>query len=89
LKLNAVKSRGVKKGFWDVAKLPEFYSMRELLQCYQERYYNDDSLALNRSLIYFADAEESIEPESLDGMTWKQVKKIITKSPGDYYKTTN
>jgi len=86
LKLNAVKGRGVKKDFWDVAKLLEIYSMDELFQYYYQRYPYDDSLALQTSIIWFADAENNLEPECLDGMTWNKVKKVITKSFDDYYK---
>src|ERR1700759_4209911 len=80
LKLNAVKGRGSKKDFWDLAKLLEFYPMKELLQFYFERYAYDDSLALYRSMLYFQDAENTIEPECLDGMTWEKIKKIIPES---------
>jgi hypothetical protein len=86
LKLNAVKGRGVKKDFWDLARLLQDYSMDDLFQFYHDRYSYDDSLAVIRSVIYFADAENTIEPESLDGMTWSKVKKIITNSFNDYYK---
>jgi len=86
LKLNAVKGRGIKKDFWDLAKLLEIYSMDELFQYYYERYPYDDSLALQTSIIWFADAENNLEPECLDGMTWNKVKKVITKSFNDYYK---
>jgi hypothetical protein len=86
LKLNAVKGRGVKKDFWDVAKLLEIYSMGDLFQFYHDRYSYDDTFAVIRSVAYFTDAENTIEPESLDGMTWDKVKNIIKKSLEDYYK---
>jgi Nucleotidyl transferase AbiEii toxin, Type IV TA system len=86
LKLNAVKGRGVKKDFWDVAKLLEIYSMDELFQCYYERYPYDDSLALKKSMIWFENAEDNLDPECLDGMTWSKAKKVVTKSFNDFYK---
>jgi len=86
LKLNAVKGRGVKKDFWDVAKLLEFYTMADLFKFYNDRYTYDDTFAVIRSIVYFDDAENTIEPESLDGMTWAKVKEIIRKSLDDYYK---
>jgi predicted nucleotidyltransferase component of viral defense system len=85
LKLNAVKGRGVKKDFWDVAKLLEFYTLKELFQFYHERYPYDDTQALNRSIIYFADAEDAPQPESFDGMTWAKVKSTITNAFDDYF----
>ena len=42
-------------------------------------------LRYNRSVSYFTDAENTLEPESLDGMTWNKVKKVITKALNDYY----
>jgi len=86
LKLNAVKGRGVKKDFWDVAKLLEFYTMNDLFQFYYDRYPYDDTLALKRSIVYFDDAEDTIEPVILDGMTWLKVKKTIIQALDDYYK---
>lgn len=86
LKLNAVKGRGVKKDFWDIAKLLEFYSFENLFQFYHDRYTYDDTFAVIRSVVYFADAENTITPESLDGMTWEKVKQTITNAFDDYYR---
>jgi hypothetical protein len=86
LKLNAVKGRGVKKDFWDIAKLLKFYTFENLFQFYHDRYTYDDTFAVIRSVIYFADAENTISPESLDGMTWDKVKTTIVKAFDDYYR---
>ena len=79
LKLNAIKGRGAKKDFWDVAKLLDIYSLQDLFQFYHDRYTYDDTFAVIRSIIYFENAEEDADPECLDGMTWKKAKLIITK----------
>ncbi|MEO3404564.1 nucleotidyl transferase AbiEii/AbiGii toxin family protein [Mucilaginibacter sp. CAU 1740] len=86
LKLNAVKGRGVKKDFWDIAKLLQFYSFENLFQFYHDRYTYDDTFAVIRSVVYFADAENTITPVSLDGMTWDKVKQTITNAFDDYYR---
>jgi len=86
LKLNAVKGRGVKKDFWDLAKLLQIYSLNDLFQFYHDRYSYDDTFAVIRSVIYFDDAESTLEPECLEGMTWSKVKDVITKAFDDYYK---
>jgi len=86
LKLNAIKGRGVKKDFWDLAKLLEFYTFDDLFEFYHNRYNYDDTFAVIRSVIYFNDAEDDTDPETLDGMTWSKVKKIITKAFDEYYK---
>jgi hypothetical protein len=84
--LNTIKGRGIKKDFWDIATLLKFYTMGDLFQFYHDRYPDDDTFAVIRSVIYFTDAENTIEPEVLNGMTWQQVKKKIIKSLDDYYK---
>ena len=86
LKLNAIKGRGVKKDFWDLARLLQIYSLNDLFQFYHDRYTYDDTFAVIRSVIYFTDAEDTIEPESMDGMTWDVVKKTITIAFENYYK---
>jgi predicted nucleotidyltransferase component of viral defense system len=89
LKLNAVKGRGVKKDFWDLAKLLQMYTLEELLQFYHDRYKYDDTFAVIRSVTYFVDAENTIDPVCLEGMTWDNVKKTITAAFDDYYKKRN
>ena len=86
LKLNAIKGRGVKKDFLDLAKLLKIYSFDELFRFYYDRYPYDDSPALSRSVVYFDDAENTLAPQSLDGMTWVKAKKVIIKSFDDYKK---
>ncbi|MDP9079710.1 MAG: nucleotidyl transferase AbiEii/AbiGii toxin family protein [Bacteroidota bacterium] len=86
LKLNAVKGRGVKKDFWDLAKLLQNYTLNDLFQFYHDRYNYDDTFAVIRSVVYFTDAENTIDPEPLDGMTWDNVKTTITNAFDDYYR---
>ena len=86
LKLNAVKGRGVKKDFWDIAKLLQFYTLENLFSFYNNRYPYDDTFAVIRSIVYFTDAEDTVAPVSLDGMTWDKVKKTIVKAFDDYYR---
>ncbi|RYU91138.1 hypothetical protein EWM62_04140 [Mucilaginibacter terrigena] len=89
LKLNAVKGRGLKKDFWDIAKLLQFFSLNDLFQFYHDRYPYDDTFAVIRSVVYFSDAEDTIDPECLEGMTWTKVKSTIVKALDDYYKKIN
>jgi predicted nucleotidyltransferase component of viral defense system len=86
LKLNAVKGRGVKKDFWDVAKLLKIYTLEELVQMYLDRYTDDDNIMLMRSIGYFDDAENFLDPECLEGMSWTEVKDAIKKALNNYYK---
>lgn len=86
LKLNAIKGRGAKKDFWDINKLLEFYTLDNLFKFYHDRYPLDDTFAVIRSVIYFADAEHDVTPDTLDNVTWTQVKDNISKAFDDYYK---
>lgn len=89
LKLNAVKGRGAKKDFWDIAKLLEFYKLDELFKFYNDRYPYDDTFAVIRAVIYFEDAENELDPDTIDKITWTQVKKRISKAFDDYIKRIN
>ena len=62
----------------------QVFKFEELFEAYFDRYSYDDSPALFMSVVYFGDAEDTIEPESLDGMTWETVKKNINKAFDDY-----
>ncbi len=85
LKLNAIKGRGSKKDFWDIAKLLQKYSLENLLTFYLKRYPYDDTFAVMRSLVYFDDAEDDADPVCVEKTTWKQVKKTIDKAFKNYY----
>lgn len=75
MKLEAMATRGVKKDFWDVAELLDHYSLRQMLDFHQKKYKNSDLGHILLSATYFADAErERIDPLSLNGVTWPQVK---------------
>lgn len=77
MKLSAIARRGVKKDFWDIAALLDIFSLDEMLDFYRSKYRSHDIFHLLRSLVYFSDAEAQRDPESLDGMTWKQVRKKV------------
>ena len=82
MKLMALSQRGVKKDFFDVYELMKIISMKEikiaLLKKYSAKYAG--LYAVARSLVYFSDAEESLEPQSLNGTKWEEVKKYFIKN---------
>jgi hypothetical protein len=63
---------------------PGTFSLLEKLQAIPELkdFFLVGGTAL--SLIYFGDAEESEDPVSLKGQTWKKVKKSIEKKVRDF-----
>ena len=87
MKIFAILQRAQKKDFWDLAELLQHYSFSDCVKAYNEKYPNNQMLiSIPYAITYFADAEESNEPVSLKGQTWKSVKKIIQEQVNDYLK---
>ena len=84
MKLNAIAKRGAKKDFFDMYELLQRYSLSEMLAFYQEKFTQTDTTFLLRSLLYFDDAEEEIDPIMIKAYTRKEVKKEITKQVKNY-----
>lgn len=80
MKLSAITNRGAKKDFFDLHQLIKAMGLAELAAIYREKYPAQDVFILLRSLAYFDDAEDELDPECLDGTTWEEVKSSITKA---------
>ena len=87
MKLNAILGRGKKKDFWDLYELFHHFSLEEMI-CFHETKFPEQNLLITipQAITYFDDAEESEEPVSLKGQTWKSVKKLIQQKVNDYLK---
>ncbi len=87
MKIAAIMKRGVKKDFWDIAELLQHFSVEQFIGYYTLKYPSQQLLiSVPFALTYFIDAEESEEPVSLKGQTWKSVKKYIQRQVSDYLK---
>lgn len=90
MKINAITGRGSKKDFYDIAKLLESYSLKEIFNAYQLKFKIDNLLMAEKSLIYFNDAENlnliNNNIISLENKPWSQVKKLISLSFKKYEK---
>ncbi|SMD42243.1 Nucleotidyl transferase AbiEii toxin, Type IV TA system [Aquiflexum balticum DSM 16537] len=85
MKVQAILGRGKKKDFWDISELLQHYSVADFIQFHKEKYQRQNLLiSVPQALIYFGDAEESEDPVSLKGQTWKKVKKSIEKKVRDF-----
>jgi predicted nucleotidyltransferase component of viral defense system len=85
MKISAVLKRAVKKDFWDISELLYHFTIEDFINFYNSKYPNQQLLtSIPQALTYFADAEESEEPSSLKGQTWKGVKKHIQQKVNDY-----
>ena len=85
MKISAILRRAVKKDFWDVSELLDYYTMEEFITFYETKYPAEQLLiSIPRALTYFDDAENSPNPECLRGLTWEDVKNKIRSAVRDY-----
>ena len=87
MKLNAILGRGKKKDFWDLYELLHHYSLSDMIH-YHETKFPDQNLLITipQAITFFGDADESEDPVSLKGQTWKTVKKTIQQHVNDFLK---
>lgn len=80
MKLVAVMTRCAKKDFYDLVAISESgISLAEMVSC-AERMYHGFAEALphlRRALVYFEEAEDDPDPESLAPQTWPEVKRTM------------
>lgn len=87
MKIAAIMKRGVKKDFWDIAELLHHYSVDDFISFYTKKYPSQQLLiSVPFAMTYFIDADESEDPVSLKGQTWKSVKKYIQQHVNDFLK---
>lgn len=85
MKLHAISTRGVKKDFWDINELFNYYSLEEMLSFFKVKYSKHDLWHVLRSLVYFADAEkQQNDPDPLKPMTWEKVKETMKRKVKSY-----
>ena len=77
LKINAIVGRGSKKDFIDIAVLLDYFSLREMLEFFIEKYPAGEVLLALKSLCYFEDAEVEAMPPMFIPLTWEDVKKRV------------
>ncbi len=74
---NAIANRGAKKDFWDVHALLKHYSREELIKFCGKKYQGESMWNLEKSLVYFDDAELDPDPRDLQGLTWVDIKRDL------------
>ncbi len=85
MKVQAILGRGKKKDFWDIAELLNHFSVKDFVEFHKEKYSTQNLLiSVPQAMVYFDDADESVEPISLKNQTWKSVKKQITETVRAY-----
>jgi len=77
MKLNAIAGRGSKKDFIDLYFLLQEYSLKEILSFYEQKYYDGSLFMVEKSLTYFDDADQQLQPKMFRDFDWEDCKKTI------------
>jgi len=77
MKVTAIVGRGSIKDFVDIAHLLDYYSINDILNFYQQKYYDGSMFLALKSLTYFDDAEGCLMPYMFTDMSWEDVKNRI------------
>ena len=85
MKVQAVLGRARKKDFWDIAELLNHFSVSDFIQFHKEKYATQNLLVtVPQAISYFADAEDDVDPVSLKGQNWDNVKALISKKVSEF-----
>lgn len=85
MKLAAITGRGTKKDFIDIAYLLRQFSLKEILDFYNQKYYDGSEFLVLKSLAYFDDADPEQDPFMLHAMNWEDIKKFIIENLEGYF----
>lgn len=84
MKLAAITGRGTRKDFVDLYFLLHQYSLHELIKCYGEKFPDGSVFMVLKSLIYFDDAEDDVDPVPLQSFSWNTVKQTVQQAHQQY-----
>lgn len=77
MKIGAITGRGSKKDFIDLYFLLEDFSLREILDFYNQKYYDGSEFMALKSLTYFDDADSQPQPKMFKEFNWEKCKNFI------------
>ncbi len=78
MKLNAIAGRGSKKDFIDLYFLLNEFTLREMLDFYLQKYSDGSEFMVQKSLTYFEDANNQLNPKMLhQSFNWEICKQKI------------
>ncbi len=77
MKLNAIAGRGSKKDFIDLYFLMSEFSIKEMLQFYNQKYFDGSEFMVVKSLSYFEEANEQPQPQMFKDFDWEICKQKI------------
>jgi predicted nucleotidyltransferase component of viral defense system len=86
MKLTAITGRGRKRDFFDLFFLLETFTLREMMDFYNQKYEDGSEFLVAKSLSYFEDAEQDENPVIIKKVTWPTVKNKIGESVRELYR---
>ncbi|MBN2235222.1 MAG: nucleotidyl transferase AbiEii/AbiGii toxin family protein [Opitutales bacterium] len=79
MKLNAIANRGSKKDFWDLYELMQHFDRPQLLGFFKQKYPSANLWTVEKSLLWFDDADMDPDPRCLKGRSWMQIRDAIAE----------
>lgn len=77
MKLNAILGRGSRKDFIDLYFLLNYFSLKEMINFYNEKYTDGSVFLLYKSLTYFGEADAQPLPKMHKDFNWESCKQRI------------
>lgn len=77
MKLNAIVGRGSKKDFIDLYFLLKDFSLKKMIDDYNQKYANGSEFLVCKSLTYFDDADEQLDVKMYQELDWEKCKQKI------------
>ena len=80
MKIDAISTRGIKRDFIDLYFMcQKGISLKEMLSLYDRKYgtLSSNIIHIQKSLVYFIDAEASTMPKMIKKIDWEEVKKYF------------
>jgi len=77
MKLNAIAGRASVKDFIDIFALLKIFSLREMLNFYNEKYQDGSEFMVIKSLTFFDDADKEVLPYLFIDTSWAEMKHQI------------
>ncbi len=78
MKLNAIAGRGSKKDFIDLYYLLNEFTLREILDFYNQKFSDGSEFMVYKSLSYFEDADNQLNPKMFhNDFNWETCKEKI------------
>ena len=84
MKLQAASNRNAKKDYWDIASLLKEYSFDEQLKIFTAKFPQVDIGFIIHSLTDFEKADTELNPDTLTGTTWNEIKKELITAVRKY-----